>query len=182
MLDCEAVAYDLEAKKLLPFQDLARRKRKDVRTEDITVRAHVFAFDLLYLNGEVSSYSSLPEGVNLRLNPQFLSFFFRSHSQSLLTKELKERRELLHANFRPVEGEFGYAKSSDGTTSDEIAEFLDESIKDGCEGLMVKRLTTEDSTYEPSRRSINWLKVSCCFWDTRQIPIYSRLLTIYLCV
>lgn len=48
------MAYDLETKKLLPFQDLSRRKRKDVRTEDITVRVHLFAFDLLYLNGEVS--------------------------------------------------------------------------------------------------------------------------------
>jgi DNA ligase-1 len=54
VIDAEAVAYDLETKKLLPFQDLSRRKRKDVRTEDITVRVHLFAFDLLYLNGEVS--------------------------------------------------------------------------------------------------------------------------------
>lgn len=54
VIDAEAVAYDLETKKLLPFQDLSRRKRKDVRTEDITVRVHLFAFDLLYLNGEAS--------------------------------------------------------------------------------------------------------------------------------
>lgn len=52
-MDSEAVAYDIQTKKLLPFQDLSRRKRKDVRTEDITVRVHVFGFDLLYLNGEV---------------------------------------------------------------------------------------------------------------------------------
>lgn len=54
VLDSEAVAFDLETKKLLPFQDLSRRKRKDVKAEDITVRVHLFAFDLLYLNGEVS--------------------------------------------------------------------------------------------------------------------------------
>ena len=76
-----------------------------------------------------------------------------------MTRELKDRRALLQQHFNLVEGEFGFAKSSDGNSSDQIAEFLDESIKDGCEGLMVKRLTTGDSTYEPSRRSINWLKV-----------------------
>nr|XP_031861749.1 uncharacterized protein CI109_002982 [Kwoniella shandongensis]KAA5528821.1 hypothetical protein CI109_002982 [Kwoniella shandongensis] len=130
VIDAEAVAFDLETKKILPFQDLSRRKRKDVRAEDITVRVHLFAFDLLYLNGE-----------------------------SLLTKELKERRQLLVEHFQPVESEFAFAKSSDGTTTDEIQAFLEESVKDGCEGLMVKMLTTPASTYEPSRRSINWLKL-----------------------
>ena len=39
--------------KLLPFQELSRRKRKDVKVEDIKVWVCLFAFDLLYLNGEV---------------------------------------------------------------------------------------------------------------------------------
>ncbi|WVQ84501.1 hypothetical protein IAT38_006653 [Cryptococcus sp. DSM 104549] len=130
VIDAEAVAFDLETKKILPFQELSRRKRKDVKAEDITVRVHLFAFDLLYLNGE-----------------------------SLLTKELKHRRELLVEHFQPVESEFAFAKSSDGTSTEEIQTFLEESVKDGCEGLMVKMLTTEASTYEPSRRSINWLKL-----------------------
>ncbi|WVQ66972.1 uncharacterized protein L199_005164 [Kwoniella botswanensis] len=130
VIDAEAVAYDLETKKILPFQDLSRRKRKDVKAEDITVRVHLFAFDLLYLNGE-----------------------------SLLTKELKERRALLQEHFQPVESEFAFAKSSDSQSTEEIAAFLEESVKDGCEGLMVKMLTTANSTYEPSRRSMNWLKL-----------------------
>jgi len=37
----------------MPFQELSRRKRKDVKVEDIQVRVCLFAFDLLYLNGEV---------------------------------------------------------------------------------------------------------------------------------
>jgi hypothetical protein len=38
----------------MPFQELSKRKRKDVKVEDIQVRVCLFAFDILYLNGEVS--------------------------------------------------------------------------------------------------------------------------------
>jgi ATP-dependent DNA ligase len=54
VLDAEAVAIDRATGKLMPFQELSKRKRKDVKVEDIQVRVCLFAFDLLYLNGEVS--------------------------------------------------------------------------------------------------------------------------------
>ncbi|CAE6423937.1 unnamed protein product [Rhizoctonia solani] len=130
VLDAEAVAIDKTTKKLLPFQELSKRKRKDVKVEDIQVRVCLFGFDLLYLNGE-----------------------------SLLRKTLQERRELLREHFVEVDCEFAFAKSSDGETTEEIQVFLEESVKDGCEGLMVKTLTGEASRYEPSRRSVNWLKL-----------------------
>ena len=79
--------------------------------------------------------------------------------QSLLRKSLAERRQLLREHFQPVHLEFDFAKSSDGETTEEIQSFLEESVKDGCEGLMVKMLDGEPSFYEPSRRSVNWLKV-----------------------
>lgn len=66
----------------------------------------------------------------------------------------------MREHFHPVSGEFEFAKSNDGETTDEIQTFLEDSVKDGCEGLMVKMLDTDASFYEPSRRSINWLKVS----------------------
>jgi len=130
VLDAEAVAIDRTTAKLMPFQELSRRKRKDVKVEDIQVRVCLFAFDLLYLNGE-----------------------------PLLQKSLLERRELLREYFQPVPGEFGFAKASDGETTEEIQSFLEESVKDGCEGLMVKMLESDASYYEPSRRSVNWLKL-----------------------
>ncbi len=131
VIDCEAVAWDQEERKLLPFQELSKRKRKDVKAEDIKVRVHLFAFDLIYHNGV-----------------------------SLLKETLEHRRELLREYFIPVDGEFDFAKSEDATNVEDIQVLLDKSIVDGCEGLMVKLLTGEGSSYEPSRRSVNWLKVS----------------------
>ncbi|GAA5962647.1 hypothetical protein JCM8115_005905 [Rhodotorula mucilaginosa] len=130
VIDAEAVAWDTEEKRLLEFQKLSTRKRKDVKVEDVKVKVHLFAFDLLYLNGE-----------------------------PLLAKNLHERRVLLRKHLQPVEGEFAFAQSEDASTVDEIQLFLDKSIKDGCEGLMVKMLEGEGASYEPSRRSIHWLKL-----------------------
>ena len=59
VLDAEAVAINKDTAKLMPFQELSRRKRKDVKVEDILVRVCLFGFDLLYLNGEVRSYEKL---------------------------------------------------------------------------------------------------------------------------
>lgn len=130
VLDCETVAWDPQNKKVLPFQQLMTRKRKDVKTSEVTVKVCVFAFDMLFYNGE-----------------------------PLVKKTFRERRELLHNAFDPVEGEFGYAQYGDAKDIDEIQHLLDDSVKASCEGLMVKMLDTEESGYEPSKRSRNWLKV-----------------------
>ncbi|KAI0031152.1 DNA ligase I, partial [Vararia minispora EC-137] len=129
VLDAEAVAIDKMTKKLLPFQELSKRKRKDVKVDDIQVRVCLFGFDLLYLNGE-----------------------------PLLQKNLTERRALLREHFQEVDCEFAFAKSTDNESVEEIQAFLNESVKDGCEGLMVKMLEGEASRYAPSQRSVNWLK------------------------
>jgi DNA ligase-1 len=80
--------------------------------------------------------------------------------QSLLHKPLEERRVRLREHFNVVPGEFDFAKSSDCEKTEEIQAFLEVSVKDGCEGLMVKMLDSDASYYEPSRRSVNWLKVN----------------------
>lgn len=94
------------------------------------------------------------------------SFFLPLHlrfvvtdGQSLLQHPFQERRELLHENFLEVKGEFAFARNMDTNQIDEIQSFLDDAVKDCCEGLMVKMLTGEGSSYEPSKRSMNWLKV-----------------------
>jgi len=130
VLDCETVAWDMEEKKVLPFQQLMTRKRKDVKVEDVKVKVCVFAFDILYLNGA-----------------------------ALVTKSFRERREHLREAFTEIEGEFAFAKYGNTNELDEIQILLEDSVKSGCEGLMVKMLDGPESYYEPSKRSQNWLKV-----------------------
>ncbi|XP_030258803.1 DNA ligase 1 [Sparus aurata] len=129
VLDAEAVAWDREKKQIQPFQVLTTRKRKDVDASEIKVQVCVYAFDLLYLNGK-----------------------------SLVRQPLCRRRALLKESFSEVEGEFVFARSIDSDNTDTIAEFLEQSVRDSCEGLMVKTLE-KDATYEIAKRSHNWLKL-----------------------
>jgi DNA ligase-1 len=53
IMDSEVVAIDTVNGSLRSFQQLSNRARKDVQLKDIQVSVCVFAFDLMYLNGEV---------------------------------------------------------------------------------------------------------------------------------
>jgi hypothetical protein len=53
IMDSEIVAIDTVNGSLKSFQQLSNRARKDVQLKDIQVFVCVFAFDLMYLNGEV---------------------------------------------------------------------------------------------------------------------------------
>ena len=130
ILDCEAVAYDPVKKTILPFQELQKRKRKNVTVSNISVPVIIYPFDLLYLNGE-----------------------------SLLKKTYEERRALMLENFKEIPLQFEFASYKNCDDTDEIMEYLQESIEAKCEGLMLKTLVGSESSYEPSKRSLNWFKL-----------------------
>ncbi|KAF5727475.1 DNA ligase 1-like [Tripterygium wilfordii] len=129
ILDCELVAYDREKQKILPFQILSTRARKNVNLSDIKVEVCIFAFDMLYLDGK-----------------------------PLIQEQLKVRRERLYDSFEKEPGYFQFATATTSNDLEEIQKFLDASVDNSCEGLIIKTLD-RDATYEPSRRSNNWLKL-----------------------
>eukprot|EP00252_Welwitschia_mirabilis_P008946 TRINITY_DN21218_c0_g1_i1.p1 TRINITY_DN21218_c0_g1~~TRINITY_DN21218_c0_g1_i1.p1 ORF type:complete len:734 (+),score=141.06 TRINITY_DN21218_c0_g1_i1:246-2447(+) len=129
VLDCEVVAFDREKQKILPFQVLSTRARKGVIASDIKVQVCIFVFDLLYLNG-----------------------------RQLLQEQLNKRRELLYTSFVEQAGRFQFATALESNDLEEIQKFLQEAVNNSCEGLIIKTLE-EDATYEPAKRSNNWLKL-----------------------
>ncbi|KAG8367555.1 hypothetical protein BUALT_Bualt16G0084000 [Buddleja alternifolia] len=144
VLDCELVAYDREKQKILPFQVrtscklgflLLTRARKNVVMNGIKVDVCIYAFDILYVNG-----------------------------QELLQERLDVRREHLYKSFREEQGFFQFATSITSNDPKEIEQFFDDAVNSSSEGLMMKTLK-KAATYEPSKRSNNWLKLKKDYMD-----------------
>ncbi|CAI5965343.1 unnamed protein product, partial [Closterium sp. NIES-64] len=158
VLDAEAVAYDRESDKILPFQVLSTRARKGVIMSDIKVQVCMFAFDLLYLNGQQLLTEKLVRRREVR------------HG-----REVRHHRELLLESFEAAKGEFQFATAITTSKEEELQAFFDDAVNHSCEGAMVKTLDV-DATYEPAKRSNNWLKLkkdymegcggdgSCVWW------------------
>ncbi|KAL1558178.1 tRNA ligase [Salvia divinorum] len=136
VLDCELVAYDREKQKILPFQILSTRARKNVVMNEIKVNVCIYAFDILYLDGQL-----------------------------LLQEQLNVRREHLYKSFQEELGFFQFATAITSDDLEEIQKFLDDAVNSSSEGLIIKTLK-KDATYEPSKRSLNWLKLKKDYMDT----------------
>lgn len=134
VLEGEVVAVNRETGDLKGFQTLTNRARKDVDIGSIKVEVCLFAFDLMYLNGE-----------------------------ELLDRPFRERRELLRSLFVEIPHRFKWVKSIDATStdSDTVLEFFKSATAVKCEGIMVKVLDNlrdpvstlegnEESIYDPN--------------------------------
>ena len=163
ILEGEVVAVDAVTGKLQPFQTLTGRARKDVELGSVTVNVCLYAFDLMFLNGE-----------------------------PLLDRPMRARRALLRSLFVEVPRQFTWVQSMDATSDDgdAISDFFRGAVNEKCEGIMVKVLDSGTvevqveeavkdksngkaeakteaktrrkpllATYEPDKRLDSWLKV-----------------------
>ena len=113
ILEGEVVAIDHGSGELKAFQTLTNRAKKDVAISSIKVDVCLFAFDLMYLNGE-----------------------------ELLDRPFRERRELLRSLFAEIPHRFTWVKNLDATSvdSEAVLEFFKSATDIKCEGIMVKVL------------------------------------------
>ena len=113
ILEGEVVAVDRASGELKTFQTLANRARKDVVIGAVTIDVCLFAFDLMYLNGE-----------------------------ELLNRPFRERRDMLRSLFVEIPHHFTWVKSLDATSVDTetVSAFFKSALDLKCEGIMVKVL------------------------------------------
>ncbi|MCX6791448.1 MAG: ATP-dependent DNA ligase [Candidatus Gottesmanbacteria bacterium] len=130
ILDSEAVGYDAQQDRLIPFQETVTRKRKHGITESAkNIPLKFFVFDILYKNGK-----------------------------ELLSIPLMERRKILEETLRPPAGGSGHLMLSPQIVTRDanvIRQYHDEQLKKGLEGAVVKKW---DSIYEPGRAGYHWVK------------------------
>jgi DNA ligase-1 len=129
ILEGEVVAVNLETGEYLPFQELMHRRRKH-GVEDAMKNYPVVMnfFDILYVGG--SSKTSLPYTER------------RKALKALLAGKQDDRIRLVE---QIVASEAG-----------QIDRFMAKAIEDGCEGVMVKQLS---STYRAGAREFAWIKI-----------------------
>lgn len=126
ILEAEAVVTDPVTGEMRPFQNVLNRKVKHL-TPELLEQYPIkgFIFELLYAGGE-----------------------------ALIERPYRERREQLERWFHPHERLELSVKRYVAST-EELVRFFDESIADGCEGLVCKK---PDGDYEAGKRGFKWVK------------------------
>jgi DNA ligase-1 len=107
ILDCEIVAYDREQERILPFQVLSTRARKNVEEKDVKVQVCLFVFDVLFFNG--SSTVDLP---------------------------LTDRRDIIQKFVTEVDVRVRHVTYKDTNDPEEMQAFLVQAVEDYCEVMV----------------------------------------------
>jgi DNA ligase-1 len=130
IMEGEALAFDLETGQFQPFQVTTQRRRvHNIEEMSAQLPLRLLAFDMLLVGG-----------------------------QDLTRAPYTERRAALTQAIKPREGHGGIEPSVSLVTEDpeEIVTFYEDSLVDGLEGIMAKRLA---GTYEAGKRGFNWIKL-----------------------
>lgn len=112
ILEGEAIAYNPQTEEFLPFQETTKRRRKyGVEEKAKELPLAMFAFDILYLDGE-----------------------------DVTLKPYRERRKLLEKILDKNNATVRLAEERKLKDPKEILEFFNEEVSEGLEGLMLKKL------------------------------------------
>ena len=126
VLDGEVVGIDPKTSKFIPFQETIQRKRKyGVKEKAAEVPVKYFAFDILHKDG-----------------------------RDLLELSFAERREILEKTIKGSKG-INITPQKEFTDPKKLEKFLEEEVKRGTEGLVVKDPRAE---YEAGGRGFAWIK------------------------
>ncbi len=130
IIEGEALAFDSNTGHFLPFQVTSQRRRvHNIEEMSTQLPLRLLAFDMLLLE-----------------------------DTDLTEKSYTERREALASSVRLADGQGGVQVSPSIITEDpeEIVTFYEESLVDGFEGIVAKRLS---GTYDAGKRGFNWIKM-----------------------
>jgi DNA ligase-1 len=130
ILEGEALAYDSSTGHFLPFQVTSQRRRvHNIEEMSAQLPLRLLAFDMLLSDG-----------------------------RDLTTEPYTERRAELLGAIRAADGQGGIQPSPNIVTEDpeEIVTYYEESLVEGFEGIVAKRLS---GTYDAGKRGFNWIKM-----------------------
>ena len=131
IIEGEAIGYNPKTGEFLPFQETVQRKRKyDIGAKSIEVPLKLFAFELLYLNGE-----------------NFIKKPFIERRQALEKITIKNNN--LNEQIIVVDHQEEVDKE------ERLEEIFDSAIAKKLEGVIAKKI---DGIYQPGARGWNWIK------------------------
>lgn len=115
ILDSEAVGYDPETDKLLPFQLTIQRKRKhDIEATALKIPLRFFVFDVLYLDGK-----------------------------NLVHTPLYERKAVLHKVLFEADSTFVNSPTLVTENAEELRKYHAAQLGNGLEGVVIKQYASE---------------------------------------
>ncbi len=130
IVDGELVPVDAKTGKLMPFQQISRRRGRkyDILETSENIPVQYFVFDILYYN-----------------------------DQSYIDKPFAERRKVVLDLFDNMNDKLKHVNGIIASSIEEIYTFFENAVNDNCEGVIVKSIS-DGSVYDAGARGWLWIK------------------------